>query len=61
METTVKTAKKGDERIIIMSDKIFELRKEIWKTIFKHKGELPDCDVAMALGIVQYELIHHTK
>jgi len=61
METTVKTAKKGDERIIIMSDKIFELRKEIWKTIFKHKGELSDCDVAMALGIVQYELIHHTK
>jgi len=61
METTVKTAKKGDERIIVMSDQIFELRKEIWKIIFKHKGELSDCDVAMALGIVQYELIHHTK
>ena len=61
MKTTVKTMKEGDERIIIMDDKIFELRKEIWKTIFKNKGDLSDCDVAMALGIVQYELVHHTK
>ena len=61
MKTTVKTMKEGDERIIIMDDKIFELRKEIWKTIFNNKGDLSDCDVAMALGIVQYELVHHTK
>jgi len=43
-----------------MDNEIFQLRKEIWKTIHKGKGNLSDCDVAMALGIVQYELIHHT-
>jgi hypothetical protein len=44
-----------------MDDRIFQLRKEIWKTIHKGKGNLSDCDVAMALGIVQYELIHHIE
>lgn len=37
MKTTVKTAKKGNEKIVIMDDKIFELRKEIWKTLLKNK------------------------
>ena len=62
MESTVSTGlKKDGTRVIRMDDKIFELRKAIWSTIFKEKGTLSDCDVAMALGIVQYELIHHTK
>jgi len=60
METTVRTKIKDGTRIII-DDKNFQLRKEIWKTIFREKGDLSDCDVAMALGIAQYELIHHTK
>jgi hypothetical protein len=61
MKTTVKTIVKENTWIIYMDDKIFQLRKEIWKTIFKERGDLSDCDVAMALGVVQYELIHHTK
>jgi hypothetical protein len=61
MKTTVSTDSKDNTRIIFMDEKIYELRKEIWKTIFKEKGNLSDCDIAMALGLVQYELIHHTK
>lgn len=61
METSVKATRKDNMLIIGMDDAIDQLRKEIWKTIFKHKGSLSDCDVSMALGLVQYELIHHTK
>lgn len=61
METSVKAGKKENRLIIVMDDAIDRLRKEIWNTIFKHKSSLSDCDVSMALGLVQYELIHHTK
>ena len=61
MKTTVSTKAKDGTRIIFMDDKIYELRKKIWNTIFKEKGDLSDCDVAMTLGIVQYELVHHTN
>ena len=61
MESSVKTVVKDGKRIIIMDNAIFELRRKIWNIIFKEKGNLTDCDVAMALGIVQYELIHHTN
>lgn len=61
MKTTVSATIRNDTLIIHMNSKIDQLRKEIWKTIFREKGDLSDCDVAMALGIVQYELIHHTK
>ena len=61
MKTTVSTEVRNGTRIILMDDKIYELRKKMWDTIFKEKGDLSDCDVAMALGLVQYELIHHTK
>lgn len=61
VETSVKAARKESMLIIGMNNTIDKLRKEIWKTIFKHKGNLSDCDVSMALGLVQYELIHHTK
>jgi len=61
MKTTVKTSKKDEVRNITMDDKIFQLRKEIWKLIFQHRGDLSDRDVAMALGIVLYELVHHIK
>ena len=43
-----------------MDKQIHQLRKEIWKTIFKERKDLSDADVSMALGIVQYELIHHS-
>ena len=61
METTVKTTKKKNTRIILMDEKIYQLRKELWKTIFKNREDLSDCDISMALGLVQYELTHHTK
>lgn len=61
MKTTVKTDLKDGIRGIFMDEKIYELRGKIWSTIFKEKGDLSDCDIAMALGMVQYELIHHTK
>jgi hypothetical protein len=61
MKTTVSTEVEKGIRIVLMDDKIYELRKKVWNTIFKEKGDLSDCDVAMALGLVQYELIHHTK
>ena len=61
METSVKAKRKDNMLIIRMDDTVDRLRKEIWKTIFKHKGSLSDCDVCMALGLVQYELIHHTE
>jgi len=61
MKTTVKSGVKDGTRIICMDNKIHELRGKIWNTIHNEKGDLSDCDVAMALGLVQYELIHHTK
>jgi len=60
MKSTVKTMLKNGTRIILMDDKIHQLRGKIWRVLFKERGDLSDCDVAMALGIVQYELIHHS-
>lgn len=61
MRSSVKAGELEGNYCVMMDKKIDRLRKEIWKTIFKHKGNLSDCDIAMALGLVQYELIHHTK
>jgi len=61
METSVKAARKDNMLIVVMDDTVDRLRREIWKTIFKHKRSLSDYDVCMALGLVQYELINHTK
>jgi hypothetical protein len=61
MESTIKTKVKDGVRIIYMDDKIHQLRASIWRTIFNEKGTLSDCDIVMALGIVQYELVHHIK
>lgn len=60
MDSTVKSGFKEGKYIIFMDEKIDKLRKEIWKTIFSNKKDLPYADVAMALGIVQYELLHHS-
>jgi hypothetical protein len=60
MKSTVKGGVHGDQYVIVMDKKIDDLRRKIWKTIFKERKDLSDCDVAMALGIVQYELIHHS-
>ena len=60
MDSTVKSGFKEGKFIIFMDEKIEKLRKEIWKTIFSNKKDLPYADIAMALGIVQYELLHHS-
>ena len=60
MQSTVKGDVKENQYYIVMDKKIDDLRRKIWSTIFKERGDISDCDVAMALGIVQYELIHHS-
>lgn len=60
MKSTVKAGVNGEDYLLIMDKKINDLRKKIWVTIFRERGDLSDCDVAMALGMVQYELIHHS-
>ena len=60
MESTVKSGVKEGNYFIVMDEKVNGLRKKIWSAIHEERGDLSDCDVAMALGIVQYELIHHS-
>jgi len=60
MKSTLKARVNENLYILSMDMKINNLRSKIWNIIFKEKGDLSDCDVAMALGLVQYELIHHT-
>ena len=61
MKSSVWTELKDDKLIIRMDNEIDRLRREIWKAIFATKNDMSDCDVAMALGLVMYELVHHTK
>ena len=60
MKSTVKGGVRENQYFIVMDKKIDELRRKIWSTIFKERKDLSDCDVTMVLGIVQYELIHHS-
>jgi len=60
MKSTVRAGIEGNDYFIVMDKKIDDLRRKIWSTIFKERGDLSDCDVAMVLGIIQYELIHHS-
>jgi hypothetical protein len=63
MKTTVSAGRNEGKYLIIMNETIDDLRKALWRTIFefRKKNEISDCDVTMALGMVQYELIHHTE
>lgn len=60
MRTTVRGGVTGDKYALVMDQKIDHLRKNIWVAIHRSKGDLSACDIAMALGIVQYELTHHS-
>ena len=60
MKTTIKKGIVDNELILTMDFKIEELRKAIWNTIHKENRGLSDCDISMVLGIINYELIHHT-
>lgn len=61
MKSTIKKGEKDEKLFLIMSNRIENLRKAIWRAIHKNKEDLSDCDISMALGIVNYELIHHSK
>lgn len=61
MKSTVKGGRKDGKYFLVMDENIDNLRKEIWKIIFKNKNDISDCDIAMALSLVQYELIHHSN
>jgi hypothetical protein len=45
--------------VLSCDGQVDELRSAIWSTIHEDKGDLPWADVAFALSIVQYELMHH--
>lgn len=60
MRSTVRGEETQDRYVITMDKKIYRLTKLIWAAIHQSKDDLSDCDIAMALGIVQYELIHHS-
>jgi hypothetical protein len=63
MKSSVMAGEREGQYLLVMDEKINKLRKEIWKTIFGKNKELnlSDCDVALALGMVTYELIHHSN
>jgi hypothetical protein len=62
LKSSVKVAVSDKEqKLMIMMDKnIDDLRRAIWRAIFINKKDMSDCDVAMALGLVMYELNHHS-
>lgn len=59
MKTTVARKVTVDAFYLRMDKKIDTLRRKIWRAIFDGRADLSDCDVAMAIGIVGYELNHH--
>jgi len=63
MRSSIRAGERESQYLLVMDSKINTLRKEIWKTIFSKNKELKlsDCDVAMALGMVVYELLHHSS
>lgn len=44
---------------LLLSQKIEALRKRTWNMLHEEFSGMNQADVAMALGLVQYELIHH--
>jgi len=49
-----------DEYLLNSDSQVDKLRSAVWSTIHEEKGELPWADVAFTLGVVQYELMHHS-
>lgn len=48
--------------ILYMDINLDVLRRRIWQVIHQANSSLnlSDCDISMVLGIIQYELIHHS-
>lgn len=50
----------NDEYYFRADAEVDELREAIWSAVHQEKGSLSWSDVSFALGIVQYELMHHS-
>ena len=65
MRSTLKSAIHKEKNLLVigMDEKVDQLRKSIWRTIFAEnsKLKLSPCDISMVLGLVQYELVHHLE
>ena len=61
MDSCVKKVLNENFYLLCMDKSVDYLRKAIWCAIHANKGCLSDCDISMAISLVQYELIHHTK
>jgi len=60
LESTLKGGVVDDQYYLQADSEVDELRKAVWRTIREEKGDLPWADVAFTLGVVQYELMHHS-
>jgi hypothetical protein len=58
-KSTVKKELTKTELIVHMDVELENLRKSIWKTLHQFDNTVTYADKNMALGIVQYELLHH--
>jgi hypothetical protein len=59
VKSTVKKEITKTELIVHMDVELENLRKSIWKALHQSDKTLTYADKSMALGIVQYELLHH--
>ena len=59
VKSTVKKEITKTELIVHMDVELENLRKSIWKALHQSDTTLTYADKSMALGIVQYELLHH--
>ena len=60
LESSLKGGVVDDQYYIQADSEVDDLRKAIWRTIHEEKDDLPWADVAFTLGVVQYELMHHS-
>jgi len=61
MESTVRGGLQRDGKcVFVMDGQVDALRRALWRTIHENRKGLPYPDIGMALGIVQYELLHHS-
>jgi hypothetical protein len=59
MKSSVKKEITKTELIIHTDAELENLRKSIWKTLHQFDTKVTYADKSLALGIVQYELLHH--
>lgn len=60
MKSSVKKEITKTEFIIHTNVQLENLRKSIWKTLHQFDTTVTYADKSLVLGIVQYELLHHS-